>query len=190
MTHVDNPGTTCQDVTVISIKWNRDTNRELRRHWTTSGGRDCEVVPRAEEPEREKRRDVMMMIDGVDDFPMLRNHELLQMGDPQSVSLCVSPSPRSQTSRKQFHNFNIFDELNAYKQNIFRLASLTDSLMFEGLDDVIAKLLWHECTLRPYFIQSTLVWARHWARTISTIHCRSTTFRSVPVLQNVKMNML
>jgi hypothetical protein len=36
-----------------------DTKRVLRRHWTTSGGRDWEVVPKAEGVDLEKRRDVM-----------------------------------------------------------------------------------------------------------------------------------
>ena len=35
------------------------TKRALRRHWTTSGGRDWEVVPKAEGVDLEKRREVM-----------------------------------------------------------------------------------------------------------------------------------
>jgi hypothetical protein len=40
-------------------KREEDTKRALRRHWTTSGGRDWEVVPKAEGVDLEKRRDVM-----------------------------------------------------------------------------------------------------------------------------------
>lgn len=35
------------------------TKRALRRHWTTSGGRDWEVVPKADGVDLEKRREVM-----------------------------------------------------------------------------------------------------------------------------------
>ena len=41
-----------------------NTKRAFRRHWTTSGGRDCDVEPPAEVFERENRRDVMTAGDG------------------------------------------------------------------------------------------------------------------------------